>query len=65
LQRSIILGSFRLRTQKNSAKSKDRTNKGFEVEAGKDRFQEELLIMGGQFIAKIGGDLLHLTLSLK
>lgn len=41
------------------ANAKDRTanraNKGFEVEAGKDRFQEELLIMGGQFDCKVSG----------
>jgi mannose-6-phosphate isomerase-like protein (cupin superfamily) len=34
---------------------KDRADKGFEVEAGKDRFQEELLIMGGQFDCKVSG----------
>jgi quercetin dioxygenase-like cupin family protein len=28
-------------------------DKGFKVEAGKDRFQEELLIMGGQFHCKV------------
>jgi mannose-6-phosphate isomerase-like protein (cupin superfamily) len=31
----------------------DRVKKGFKVEAGKDRYQEELLIMGGQFDCKI------------
>jgi len=31
----------------------DRANKGFEVETGKDRFQEELLIMGGKFDCKV------------
>ena len=35
--------------------SKDRANKGFKVEAGKDRFQEELLIMGGHFDCKVSG----------
>jgi mannose-6-phosphate isomerase-like protein (cupin superfamily) len=40
-----------------------RPNKGFKVGAGKDRYQEELLIMGGKFDCKIsskdtGGDLL-------
>jgi mannose-6-phosphate isomerase-like protein (cupin superfamily) len=35
--------------------SKDRANKGIKVEAGKDRFQEELLIMGGQFECKVSG----------
>jgi len=35
--------------------SKDRANKGFKVEAGKDRYQEELLIMGGQFDCKVSG----------
>jgi mannose-6-phosphate isomerase-like protein (cupin superfamily) len=37
------------------AQSKDRGNKGFEVGAGKDRFQEELLIMGGRFDCKVSG----------
>lgn len=35
--------------------SKDRIQKGFKVEAGKDRYQEELLIMGGQFDCKVSG----------
>ncbi len=35
--------------------TKDRANKGFKVEAGKDRFQEELLIMGGRFDCKVSG----------
>jgi mannose-6-phosphate isomerase-like protein (cupin superfamily) len=30
--------------------------KGFKVEAGKDRFQEELNIMGGQFNRVVSGD---------
>ena len=34
---------------------KDRGNKGFKVAAGKDRYQEELLIMGGQFDCKVSG----------
>jgi mannose-6-phosphate isomerase-like protein (cupin superfamily) len=34
---------------------RERVNKGFKVEAGKDRFQEELLIMGGQFDCKVSG----------
>ena len=43
--------------------SKDRPNKGFKVEANKDRYQEELLIMGGSFSCKVSskdtdGDLL-------
>jgi mannose-6-phosphate isomerase-like protein (cupin superfamily) len=43
--------------------SKDRPNKGFKVEANKDRYQEELLIMGGNFSCKVSskdtdGDLL-------
>ena len=42
---------------------KPRAAKGIKVEAGKDRFQEELMIMGGQFDCKVsardtGGDLL-------
>ncbi len=42
---------------------KDRPNKGFKVEANKDRYQEELMIMGGQFSCKVStkdtdGDLL-------
>lgn len=32
---------------------KGRAKKGSKVEAGKDRFQEELLIMGGQFDCKV------------
>ena len=41
----------------------NRPNKGFKVEANKDRYQEELLIMGGKFDCKVsskdtGGDLL-------
>ncbi|HEX8059775.1 MAG TPA: cupin domain-containing protein [Cyclobacteriaceae bacterium] len=41
----------------------DRPTKGFKVEAGKDRFQEEMQIMGGKFQCKVsskdsGGDLL-------
>ena len=43
--------------------SKDRPNKGFKVESNKDRYQEELLIMGGHFGCKVSskdsdGDLL-------
>lgn len=43
--------------------SKDRPDKGFKVEANKDRYQEELLIMGGRFSCKVSskdtdGDLL-------
>jgi len=34
---------------------KERTKKGFKVERGKDRYQEELLIMGGQFDCKVSG----------
>lgn len=42
---------------------KYRAGKGFKVEAGKDRYQEELLIMGGRFDCKVSskdtdGDLL-------
>lgn len=37
------------------SRSKNRVNKGFKVEAGKDRYQEELLIMGGQFDCKVSG----------
>src|SRR5215475_2675641 len=36
-------------------RSKERAGKGFKVEAGKDRFQEELSIMGGQFDCKVSG----------
>jgi mannose-6-phosphate isomerase-like protein (cupin superfamily) len=44
------------------ANSKDEPKKGFKIEGGKDRYQEELLIMGGQFDLKVsakdsGGDL--------
>lgn len=43
--------------------AEDRPNKGFKIEANKDRYQEELLIMGGSFSCKVssadtGGDLL-------
>lgn len=43
--------------------SNERPNKGFKVEANKDRYQEELLIMGGHFSCKVSakdtdGDLL-------
>jgi mannose-6-phosphate isomerase-like protein (cupin superfamily) len=45
------------------ATSRNRTNKGFKVGANKDRYQEELLIMGGKFDCKVSskdtdGDLL-------
>jgi mannose-6-phosphate isomerase-like protein (cupin superfamily) len=45
------------------ATSRNRTNKGFKVGANKDRYQEELLIMGGKFDCKLSskdtdGDLL-------
>ena len=33
--------------------AKDRSKKGFKVEGRKDRYQEELLIMGGQFDCKV------------
>ena len=33
----------------------DRPKKGFKVEAGKDRYQEDLLVMGGQFDCKVSG----------
>jgi len=44
------------------AQSSERSEKGFMVEAGKDRFLEELLLMGGQFDCLVsakdtGGDL--------
>ena len=44
-------------------KNENLTRKGFKVEGGKDRYQEELLIMGGQFDCKVssrdsGGELL-------
>jgi len=38
---------------KAQIKNSDRPNKGFKVDAGKDRFQEELHIMGGQFTRMI------------
>src|ERR1700760_1695296 len=43
--------------------SGNRPNKGFKVEANKDRYQEELLVMGGKFDCKVSskdtdGDLL-------
>lgn len=49
-------------SQAKSSK-KERPNKGFKVPAKKDRYQEELLIMGGQFDCKVSskdtdGDLL-------
>jgi mannose-6-phosphate isomerase-like protein (cupin superfamily) len=58
MKRSVFLqiplvASALIANAKNSAK--DRTDKGFEVEAGKDRYQEELLIMGGQFDCKVSG----------
>jgi mannose-6-phosphate isomerase-like protein (cupin superfamily) len=34
---------------------KERPKKGFKVAAGKDCYQEELLIMGGQFDCKVSG----------
>jgi len=34
---------------------KERPKKGFKVGAGKDCYQEELLIMGGQFDCKVSG----------
>gem|GEM_PF-4053279 len=39
-----LLASALIANAKNP--SKDRANKGYKVEAAKDRFQEELLIMG-------------------
>jgi|SRR6185437_15630276 len=33
----------------------NRVDKGFKVRAGKDRYQEELLIMGGRFDCKVSG----------
>jgi mannose-6-phosphate isomerase-like protein (cupin superfamily) len=48
-----LVASALIANAKNRPKS--RSNKGFEVEAGKDRFQEELLIMGGQFDCKVSG----------
>lgn len=48
-----LVASALIANAKNLAKS--RVNKGFKVEAGKDRFQEELLIMGGQFDCKVSG----------
>ncbi len=33
--------------------AQDRPNKGFKVEANRDRYQEELLIMGGKFDCKV------------
>jgi len=38
---------------KAQVSSKDRIKKGVRVAAGKDRYQEELLIMGGQFDCKV------------
>ena len=32
---------------------KDNPKKGFKIESGKDRYQEELMIMGGQFDCKV------------
>ena len=58
MKRSIFLqiplvASALIANAKNS--SKDRADKGFKVEAGKDRYQKELLIMGGQFDCKVSG----------
>jgi mannose-6-phosphate isomerase-like protein (cupin superfamily) len=58
MKRSVFLqiplvASALLASAKN--RSKARANKGFKVEAGKDRFQEELLIMGGRFDCKVSG----------
>lgn len=33
----------------------ERAKRGFKIEKGKDRFQEELLVMGGQFDCKVSG----------
>lgn len=56
-----VVGTALIDTVKNTAN--ERPNKGFKVEANKDRYQEELLIMGGKFDCKVsskdtGGDLL-------
>ncbi len=37
----------------NAKKLNNKLKKGFKVEAGKDRYEEELLIMGGKFDCKI------------
>jgi len=34
---------------------KDRVKKGFKVESKKDRYQQELMIMGGEFYCKVSG----------
>jgi mannose-6-phosphate isomerase-like protein (cupin superfamily) len=58
MKRSVFLqiplvASALMASAKNAPK--DRADKGFKVGAGKDRFQEELLIMGGQFDCKVSG----------
>jgi mannose-6-phosphate isomerase-like protein (cupin superfamily) len=58
MKRSVFLqtplvASALLANAKNS--SRDRVDKGFKVDAGQDRFQEELLIMGGRFDCKVSG----------
>jgi mannose-6-phosphate isomerase-like protein (cupin superfamily) len=60
LQFPFVASSIFANAQK---RLKDRPNKGFKVEANKDRYQEELLIMGGKFDCKVSskdtdGDLL-------
>jgi mannose-6-phosphate isomerase-like protein (cupin superfamily) len=49
LAASALLAGAQTQTQPSPGRAK----KGFKVEGGKDRFQEELLIMGGQFDCKV------------
>lgn len=42
-----------LMTQAQTATRQQRPGKGFKIEGNKDRYQEELIIMGGQFDCKI------------
>jgi quercetin dioxygenase-like cupin family protein len=58
----LPLAAPALMAEANSV-SKHRLSKGFKVEANKDRYQEELLLMGGKFDCKVSsrdtdGDLL-------
>jgi len=52
LQLPLVASALITNAQNQNA---DRTKKGINVEAGKDRYQEELLIMGGKFDCKVSG----------
>jgi mannose-6-phosphate isomerase-like protein (cupin superfamily) len=48
-----LVASALIAVAKNQPQQKPK--KGIKIEAGKDRYQEELLIMGGQFDCKVSG----------